>query len=127
MTVRRAAAALLGSPAVALALAFSRQPELRDAAVVTLAYFATPYWLVTVPWFVLGSRLRPGPLGGRTRIALVAVAPLVMYAFFWWGGLGFGAALLVLAALPRAARVRRRRARERKGCRPECCWRYCSH
>ena len=97
MTIRRAVATFLGPPGAALALAFSRHPELQDAAVVTLAYFAVPFWLLTVPWFVPGSRLRPHPLGLRARIALALAAPFVMYGFFWWGGAGFGAALLAVA------------------------------
>ena len=101
MTILRVSAILLGPPAVAVAVAFAHHPELLDAAGATLAYFMIPYWVLVIPWSVLEAQLPPPPrpLGPRTRVAIAGL--VVMYLLFWWGGLGFGAAILVAAAFPR--------------------------
>ena len=39
------------------------------------------------------------PLGVRTRVVLVLIAPLVMWAGFRHGGLGLGTAILMAVAL----------------------------
>ncbi len=99
----RAAGLLLGPPAAALAVAFSRHPEFLDVFGAVLAYFAITYWLVIIPWTVIAARLAPpGPPGLRIRLALAVSGCAAMYLLFWWGGLGVGAALLVVAFLPRA-------------------------
>ena len=103
MTILRVSAILLGPPAVAVAVAFAHHPELLDAAGATLAYFMIPYWVLVIPWSVLEAQLPPPPrpLGPRTRVAMAIAGLVVMYLLFWWGGLGFGAAILVAAAFPR--------------------------
>ena len=83
-------------------MAFAHDPEFLDAAGATLGYFMIPYWMLAMPWVVRRARLSPRPLGPRVRVALAIAGPVVMYGLFWWGGLGFGAALLVAAAFPRA-------------------------
>ena len=62
------------------------------------------YWMLAMPWVVRRARLAPPPLllGPRARVALAIASPAVMYLLFWWGGLGFGAVLLIAAAFPRA-------------------------
>ena len=88
---------------MALVLAFSRHPEFLDVVGAVLAYFAITYWLVIIPWAVIATRLGPrDPPGSRIRLALAVSGCAAMYLLFWWGGLGVGAALLVLAFLPRA-------------------------
>jgi hypothetical protein len=97
----RALAVFLGPPAAALAVAFAHHPEFRDAFGATLFYFAVFYWAFIIPWTVIAARISPpGYLRLRTRLALAIAAPAVMHLFFWWGGLGVGAALLVAATLP---------------------------
>ena len=95
----------LGPPAVALAVAFAHHPEFLDAAGASLAYFMIFYWVAIIPC-VRGCRTAPSspprPPRLRTRLALAIAGLAVMYLFFWWGGLGAGAALVIMAALPRA-------------------------
>ncbi len=103
MKLLRASGLLLGPPAAALAVVLSRDPEFGDAAGVWLGHFAISYWLVIIPWTVIAGRLAPpDPPGTGIRLVLATAGCAAMYLLFWWGGLGFGAALLVLAVLPRA-------------------------
>ena len=94
----------LGPPAVALAVAFAHHPEFLDAAGASFAYFMIWYWVAIIPVSVVAARRPPPPLPPRlrTRLALAIAGLGVMYVCFWWGGLGAGAALVIMAALPRA-------------------------
>ena len=93
----------LGPPAVALAVAFAHHPEFLDAAGASLAYFMIFYWVAIIPWSVIAARRRPPPPPRlRARLVLAIAGLAVMYLLFWWGGLGAGAALVTMAALPRA-------------------------
>ena len=94
----------LGPPTVALAVAFAYHPEFWDAAGASLAYFMISYWVAIIPVSVIAARRPPPPRPPRlrTRLALAIAGLAVMYLFFWWGGLGAGAALVIMAALPRA-------------------------
>ena len=95
----------LGPPAIALALAvaFAHHPEFLDAAGASLAYFMVFYWVAIIPVSVIAARRRPPPPPRlRARLVLALAGLAVMYLLFWWGGLGAGAALVTMAALPRA-------------------------
>ena len=66
-----------------------------DVLVVVLAYVAIPYWLLVLPWYGL-SRWLNLRMGKWARASWVCAAPIVAYVGVWWGGVGFGLALLVI-------------------------------
>ena len=96
MSTPRFITLLLLPPLLALAVAFALNREITEALRLTVGYFLLAYWAASILWGVWGSRW---PLGVRTRVVLVLIAPLVMWAGFWHGGIGLGTAILMAVAL----------------------------
>ena len=103
MRLVRVPAVLLGPPTIAGGVAGAFHPDVLDTTTAGPAYVVFVYWIFIVSWTVMAARISSrGPLRLRTRLMLGTAGLAAMYILFGFGGLGLGAGLLVVAALPRA-------------------------